>query len=75
VSSTSSGPTYSPFTEAIGAMSQAPRHSNDRTLKTASSPAASSIASYISSAPHSEHEMFVHTKMSCGPFGVVENMS
>ena len=30
-SASSSGPTYSPLTDAIGAMSQAPRHSNERT--------------------------------------------
>jgi hypothetical protein len=44
-SSSASGPTYTLFTDAIGAMSQAPRHSNARMLKPASSPAASSIAS------------------------------
>ena len=44
-SSGTSGPTYSPSTDAIGAMSQAPRHSNERTLKRGSSPAAESIAS------------------------------
>ena len=43
-SSVVSGPTYSPLTDAIGAMSQAPRHSNPRTLKRGSPPAASSIA-------------------------------
>ena len=44
-SSSTSGPTYSPATEAMGAMSQAPRHSNERTLKAGSSPAAATIAS------------------------------
>ena len=44
-SSGSKGPTYSPLTDAIGAMSQAPRHSKERTLKAGSSPAAESIAS------------------------------
>ena len=43
-SSVVSGPTYSPLTDAIGAMSHAPRHSNPRTLKRGSPPAASSIA-------------------------------
>ena len=41
----SSGPTYSPSTDAIGAMSHAPRHSNLVTWKSGSSPAALSIAS------------------------------
>ena len=44
-SASSSGPTYSPSTDAIGAMSHAPRHSNLVTLKSGSSPAALSIAS------------------------------
>ena len=56
-----SGPTYTPSTDAIGAMSHAPRHSNARTMNAGSSPAASRIASYSASAPRSEHEMFVHT--------------
>src|SRR5215216_589533 len=43
-SDSSSGPTYSPLTDAIGAMSHAPRHSNDLTWKSGSLPAASSIA-------------------------------
>ena len=60
-SSGTSGPTYSPSTEIIGAMSHAPRHSNDFTWKSGSSPAADSIASYSASAPRSEQEMFVHT--------------
>src|SRR5918995_5042510 len=60
-SSGSSGPTYSPSTDAIGAMSQAPRHSNERTLKRGSSPAVSSISWKIPSAPRREQEMFVHT--------------
>ncbi len=34
----SSGPTYVPLTDAIGAMSQAPRHSNERMLTSGSSP-------------------------------------
>ena len=42
-------------------MSHAPRHSNDFTWKSGSSPAADSIASYSASAPRSEQEMFVHT--------------
>ncbi len=64
-----SGPTYAPSTEAIGAMSQAPRHSNERTLNSGSSPAAARIASYSSSAPHSEQEMFVHTYTRVAPDG------
>ena len=63
-SSSSSGPTYSPLTEAIGAMSQAPRHSNEPTWTSSWPSAASTIASKNSSAPSSEHEMFVHTNTS-----------
>jgi hypothetical protein len=56
-----SGPRYSPLTEAIGAMSQAPRHSNEVTWIVSSPSAALTIASKNSSAPRIEHEMFVHT--------------
>ena len=74
-SATVSGPTYTPSTEAIGAMSHAPRHSNERTLKSGSEPAASRTASYSSSAPRSEQEMFVHTYTLWRPTGVVSSMS
>ena len=70
-----SGPTYSPLTDAIGAMSHAPRHSNERTFTSASSDAAAIIASKNSSAPRSEHEMFVQTNTSFFGLGSVENMS
>ena len=56
-------------------MSQAPRHSNERTLMSIESAAASSIASKNSSAPRSEHEMFVHTYTSCRGLGCVSSMS
>jgi hypothetical protein len=42
-------------------MSQAPRHSNERTLNSGSSAVSSSMRSMSVSAPHSEHEMFVQT--------------
>ncbi len=74
-SARSSGPTYSPLTDAIGAMSHAPRHSNDLTLTLGLPSAAASIASKNSSAPSSEHEMFVHTYTSLRGLGTVENMS
>ena len=56
-------------------MSHAPRHSNERTLKSGSSPAAALIASYSASAPRSEQEMFVHTYTLWRPTGVVSSMS
>ena len=56
-------------------MSHAPRHSNARTLKASSSPAASRMASYSSSAPRSEQEMFVHTYTLVRPTGSVSSMS
>ena len=65
-----SGPTNTPSTDAIGAMSHAPRHSNERTLNSGSSPAASQMATYRSSAPRSEQEMFVHTYTLCLPTGL-----
>ena len=75
-SSSSSGPTYSPLTEAIGAMSHAPRHSNERTSTSGCSAAAASIASKKSSAPRSEHEMLVQTYTSwCLGRGSSSNMS
>ena len=56
-------------------MSHAPRHSNERTLTSGSPSAAATIASKNSSAPSSEHEMFVHTYTSLAGLGTVENMS
>ena len=58
-------------------MSQAPRHSNPRTLNSAPvrRPAASSIAVSRASAPHSEHEMFVQTYTLWRPTGSVSSMS
>ena len=52
-SSVLSGPTYSPLTDAIGAMSHAPRHSNERTSTAGDSLAAAFIASKNLSAPRS----------------------
>ena len=57
-------------------MSQAPRHSNERTLKFSSSPAAASpIAASSASAPRSEQEMFVHTYTLWRPTGRFSSMS
>ncbi len=66
---------YSPSTEAIGAMSHAPRHSNERTFTSSVPSEAAVIAANSSSAPRSEHEMFVHTNTSWRPRGSVLNMS
>ena len=61
-SDASSGPTYSPSTDAIGAMSQAPRHSNACTWKSGVvAGRAQHRARSSASAPRSEHEMFVQT--------------
>ena len=58
-------------------MSQAPRHSNERTLNPAVrvSATASWIAASSASAPHSEQEMFVHTYTLWRPTGSVSSMS
>ena len=56
-------------------MSHAPRHSNARTLTSASSPVAARNASSSASAPHSEQEMFVHTYTLWRPAGEVSSMS
>src|SRR3954468_19408539 len=69
------GPTYLPSIEAIGAMSQAPRHSKARMLSSGSSPPCSWKAANSSSAPRSEQEMLVHTKTSWRPTGCMKNMS
>jgi hypothetical protein len=74
-SSTVSGPTYTPSTDAIGAMSHAPRHSNARTLKSVSPSAASCTAASSASAPQSEQEMFVQTYTLWRPTGSVSSMS
>ena len=56
-------------------MSHAPRHSNERTLKSASPPPPRAIAAYSASAPRSEQEMFVHTYTLWRPTGLVSSMS
>ncbi len=60
-------------------MSQAPRHSNERTLNkalpSAVSATASSTAASSASAPQSEQEMFVHTYTLWRPTGSVSSMS
>jgi hypothetical protein len=60
-SSSSIGPMYTPSTDAIGAMSHAPRHSKRRTHVSGSSPTCAWRRSYSAPAPLSWHEMFVHT--------------
>ena len=74
-SSELSGPTYSPLTDAIGPMSQAPRHSKPRTLTSVGLLGRRIIASKNSSAPSSEHVMFVHTKRRWAASAAVQNMS
>ena len=64
-----------PSTQAIGAMSHAPRHSNARTLSRGRRPPPRSSASYSASAPRSEQEMFVHTYTLWARTGWISSMS